>query len=172
MELLVSNVPPKSAHSQTDSVQREPLFPDDWEDDIDQIVNTMDVTRKIYAIRHLERLSERYQRQDEESRAFYLAKLRQCEERIEYIKQNILRYLQQEGLKHIQTPAGTAYQRVLTTKVWPDDDLLLAWVALHLPSAVLTASKPNRKMISDHIKTTGDRPEGYTERHETKVYLK
>src|SRR5271169_4535267 len=89
MELIARTLPDKIIPFVEEV--REDLFPEEE----GEIINTMDVTRKIYAIRQVEKLVEQYELQDQESRAFYDMKKLQCEKRIDYIKRNILGFLKQ-----------------------------------------------------------------------------
>ncbi len=150
---------------------REPLFPDDVPDE-QPTINTIDATQQIRVIRAIEKQIEQYDLQDKESRFFYAEKKRKCEEQIEYIKRSLLGFLQLHGMKNIQTPAGTAYQRTITTKTWPDDDILLTWAGIHLPYAIRNKQEPDKKLIGEHIKTTGEVPDGYSEKEEIHLYLK
>jgi hypothetical protein len=156
-------------------VARDPLFPDDgepWTDTPLFVQNTMDVTRMIQAIRGLERQVELHTLQDQESRAFYADRKRRCEERMGSIKASILGFLHQEGLKNIQTPAGTAYQRSLTQRQWPDDATLLAWATSSAPQAIRVKQEVDKRAAVEHIRATGEIPEGFVQYTETKLYLK
>src|ERR1041385_2174844 len=138
-------------------IERKELFPEEEGD----IVNTMDVTRKIYAIQLVEKLIDQYELQDQESRQFYAGKKAGCEKRIEFIKRNIQGFLELYKLKNVQTPYGTAYQREICTKHWPSDDILVAWALVYKPDAIRTKREPDKKLISEHINATGDAPDGY-----------
>jgi len=161
---------PQSSTSATVE-EHEPLFPDEFIDD-EPIVNTMDVTKKIYAIRFIEKRITQYQKQDQESRLFYLTKVEQCQQQIEFIKRNILAFIRQNNLKNIQTPAGTAYQRDITMKQWPSEDVLIAWATANVPEAVRVKQEPDKKLLLEYMKITGERPDGYREATETRLYLK
>jgi hypothetical protein len=149
------------------------LFPEeDFGREDEPLVDSMPVTQKIFAIRHLEKAIEQYDKQDRESRSFYAQKKQKCEEQIEFIKRMILNFLQAQCMKNIQTPAGTAYQKVVTTKQWPSDDALVAWVQAYLPEAIRTKKEPDKKAIIEHMKRTGETPDGYSEDEETRLYIK
>ncbi len=152
-------------------VTREPLFPDEMPDDR-PIINTMDATLKIRVIRAIEKQIEQLDLQDKESRFFYAEKKCKCEEQIDFMKRSLLAYLQLNGMKNIQTPAGTAYQRTVTARQWPEDDVLLAWAKSNMPEGIRRKEEPDKKLIGEHIRVTGDMPEGYTERKETRLMLK
>jgi hypothetical protein len=162
---------------QDQGTEREVLFPEEavdsvYQDESREIATTMDVTNKIYAIRLLEKQQAMFELQDQESRAFYSRKKAACDERMEYLKRQILNYLQSRNQKNIQTPAGTAYQRLLTTRHWPSDDLLLSWCLKCLPDAVKVSQDVDKRIISEHIKGRGEIPEGYLESHQVRLYLK
>ena len=154
--------------SGAEDIFREDLFPEEE----GEILNTMDVTRKLYAIRMIEKQIARYELQDQESRSFYADKQAKGEQRIDFIKQGLLAFLKQNDLQNVQTPAGTAYRRVVTTKHWPDEDVLLAWATAYLPAAVRTNREPDKKLIGEHIRTTGEIPDGYSLTVETRLYVK
>lgn len=151
----------------------EPLFDDNDQSDIAApAANTMDVTRMVYAIRSLERRMEQYALQERESREFYNRKKKQCEERVDMVKRSILGFLDQQSLKNLATPAGTAYTNATPLKEWPSDELLLAWARIHCPEAVRTKHEPDRRAISTHIAKTGEVPDGYCESTETRLYIR
>ncbi len=152
----------------TESPLREDLFPEEE----GEIVNTMDVTRKVWAIRRLEKMVEQYDQQDAESRQFYAERKSSAQARIDFVKASIQAFLRHHDLQRLATPNGTAYFRSITTKLWPADEVLLAWAQVHLPDAVRLRREPDKKAIGEHIKTTGNTPEGYDEREETRLYLR
>jgi hypothetical protein len=154
---------------------RDPLFEDDGEAGTAtpfSIQTTMDVTRMIQAIRGLEKQVEFLTLQDQESRAFYADRKRRCEERIGGIKAAILGFLRQEGLKTMNTPAGSVYQRSLTQRQWPDDATLLAWATSSAPQAIRVKQEVDKRAAAEHIRGTGDIPDGYREWTDTRLYLK
>ena len=151
-----------------DPPQREELFPEEE----GEIVNTMDVTRKVYVIRKLEGLVALYQKQDEESRQFYADRKATAQARIDFVKVSIHAWLRNNDLQRLQTPNGTAYFRSITLKQWPADEVLVAWAQAHLPEAIRLRREPDKKAIGEHIRTTGDTPEGYDEHEETRLYLR
>lgn len=157
-------------HTDTDAVAEEfdELFPDD---DV-KIQTSMDATQRISTIRLLEQQIEQLTRQDQESRNFYADRKAKVEARIEDIKRNILGYLQFNNLKNIQTPVGTAYQKVVTIKHWPEDEVLLAWGLAHNPATIRVKREPDKRLISDHIRSTGEIPETYSESQETRLYIR
>lgn len=144
------------------------LFPEEN----NEPTNSMIVSRQIHTIRRLEQQIERYDQQQRESKSFYEERAGKCEERIAFLKQSIKAFLDQNGLKNVQTPNGTAYQKVVTVKQWPEDEVLLAWVDLHLPAAIRVKREPDKKVIGEHITKTGDTPETYREERETRIYLR
>jgi hypothetical protein len=151
-----------------ESPQREELFPEEE----GETLNTMDVTRKIHAVRRIEMLIAQYQKQDTESRQFYADRKAAAQARIDFVKGNIRAFLHLHDLQRLQTPNGTAYFRSITLKQWPADEVLLAWAQAHLPEAIRLRREPDKKAIGEHIKTTGDTPEGYYESEETRLYLR
>jgi len=146
---------------------REELFPDEE----CEIVNTMDVTRKLWVIAQIEKQIAQYELQDRESRAYYADREAKCEQRIEFMKRNILGFLQFNNLTNLQTPNGTAYQKAVTTKHWPSDDILIAWALAYKPEAIRIKREPDKKAIAEHIHATGETPDGYSEVQETRLYL-
>jgi hypothetical protein len=146
----------------------EDLFPDDDA----RIQNTMDATIRINTIRQLEGQIQQLEKQDEESRIFYTAKKAKCTQRIETIKRSILGYLQFAGLKNIQTPSGTAYQKAVTVKAWPTDEILLSWALSSNSALIRIKREPDKRLMADHIKATGECPPGYTESQETRLYIR
>lgn len=54
----------------------------------------------------------------------------------------------------IRKPGGIDYQR--------DDEALLTWCAVHLPEAVKVTRKAGWADVKDHIKKTGEIPDGVT----------
>jgi hypothetical protein len=154
--------------TQTNLEQDTELFPEESS----EIINTMNVTLKIYIIRKLEKEIELFNKQLEESKYFYTDRIIKCVERIDLIKQAIHGYLRFNNLKNIKTPNGTAYQKDITLKQWPADDILLAWADAYIPEAVRIKKEPDKKLIGEHIKSTGETPDGYTETQETRLYIK
>ena len=151
-----------------DSPLREDLFPEEE----GEIVNTMDVTRKVWAIRRLEKLLAQYDQQDAESRQFYAERKASAQTRIDFVKASIQAFLRHHDLQRLATPNGTAYFRSTTLKQWPADEVLLAWAQAHLPEAIRLRREADKKAIGEHIKTTGDTPDGYSEREESRLYLR
>lgn len=133
---------------------------------------TMDATRLIYLIKQLEKRKDFFELQDRESRYFYAEKKRKCEERIAFLKQTLLTYLQQNGLKNLSTPEGTAYQKTITVRTYPADDVLIRWALANVPNAVRVKHEPDKRAIVEYIRCTGEVPEGYSEAEETRVYIK
>jgi hypothetical protein len=154
--------------TQTNPETETELFPDETS----EIINTMNVTLKIYIIRKLEKEIELFNKQLEESKYFYTDRIVKCVERIDLIKQAIHGYLRFNNLKNIKTPNGTAYQKDVTLKQWPGDDILLAWADAYKPEAVRIKREPDKKLIGEYIKATGETPDGYTESTETRLYIK
>jgi hypothetical protein len=152
----------------TEDVEREELFPEEAE----EIVDTMHVTRKIWVIRQIEKLITQYEKQDAESRQFYADRKAAAQSRIDFVKTSIQAFLRHHDLQRLQTPNGTAYFRSITTKQWPADDVLIAWAQAHLPEAIRLRREPDKKVIGEHIKTTGEMPVGYSESTETRLYLR
>lgn len=148
--------------------EREELFPEEEGDTL----NSMDATRKIYAIRRLEQLIAQYEKQDAESRQFYSDRKASAQARIDFVKGSIQAFLRHHDLQRLATPNGTAYFRSITTKQWPADDALIAWAQAHLPEAIRLRREPDKKAIGEHIKTTGETPEGYCESEETRLSLR
>lgn len=146
-----------------------PLFPDDEEG---EFINTMDMTRCIYAIRQIEKRIAQLKLQLGEAEEYYRRKVAQHQERIDFLKRNILGFLQQNDMRNIQTPCGTAYQKDVTTKLWPSEEDLLAWVRAHIPDAIRTKLEPDKRLIGEHIKSSGDVPDGYSEVTDTRLYIK
>jgi hypothetical protein len=154
---------------------RDPLFGDDGEAEATtplSVQTTMDVMRMVQAIRELEKRIELFTLQEQESRAFYGDKKRRCEEQAGRVKAAILGFLKERGLKNIQTPAGTAYQRTLTQRQWPEDATLLAWAATSVPRAIRVKQELDKRIAADHIHTTGEIPQGYREWEEVRLYLR
>jgi hypothetical protein len=113
-----------------------------------------------------------YQKQDEESRQFYADRKATAQARIDFVKVSIHAWLRNNDLQRLQTPNGTAYFRSITLKQWPADEVLVAWAQAHLPEAIRLRREPDKKAIGEHIRTTGDTPEGYDEHEETRLYLR
>lgn len=160
--------------NQTSVITTQPTFDDDgfFPDEEREIANTMDVTLKAYAIRQIEKQIDYLEIQDQESRSYYANKKAKCNQRVEFIQSQILNFLRTNGLKNIHTPHGTAYQRTVTAKKWPSDEGLIGWAKLHLPSAIRIKLEPDKKILSDHIKSTGEFPVGYSETQEVKLGIK
>ena len=152
-----------------DFTSEEPeLFPDETI----EIANTFHVTQKIGIIRRLESDIQFHQRQLDESILFYKEKMERLELRIGQVKLAIQGWLNFSNLQNIKTPVGTAYQKQISFKHWPSDDELLAWVLINTPNAIRLKREPDKKLISEHIKSTGEAPDGYTESSETRLYIK
>ena len=160
------------------SVALEPLFPNDLEnedilpEESTQIIDTMDVTLKVSAINRIGKEIEMYQRQLDDAKFFYEDRIKRCEQRQYQLKQMILGFLGMNKLKNIRTPLGTAFMKELTTRLWPPDDALVAWATEHLPSAIRVKKEPDKRLLSDHIKSSGEIPDGYSESKETRLYIK
>jgi len=146
-----------------------PLFSDDDSDE--PLVDTMDATQKIALIRRLEGTLERIERQDRESRQFYAMLMARTEERIANVKALLLVFLQHEGISNLKTPLGTAQQRNLTVRNWPEAGQLVSWAQKHCPAGVRTKYEPDKRAITEHIQRTGETPEGYTETPEVRLYV-
>ena len=147
---------------------REDLFPDEE----GEIVNTMDVTRKVWAIRQIEKLIVQYEKQDAESRQFYSDRKAAAQARIDFVKASIHAWLRNHDLQRLATPNGTAYFRTCKLKYWPNDEALLGWAEAHLPEAIRVRREPDKQAITAHAKATGEVPDGYTEREESRLYLR
>ena len=147
---------------------RADLFPEDN----GEPANTMDVSRQIYAIRKLDDQIEFYTLQEREARLFYEQRRDRCQERIDMLKHSILAFLEQNNLRNVQTPCGTAFKRKVTVRSWPSDDQLLAWAEANLPTAIRIKRESDRRMILEHMCNTGAVPEGYSEKPETRLGLR
>ena len=148
--------------------EHEPLFTDDEP----EVRNTMDVTRLIALIRGIEKRINYLKLQDTESRAFYADKISRCQEQMDMFKQSILAYLQHEGRHKIQTPAGTAFQKTYTKRTWPSDEVLVEWASACKPEAIRIIREPDKKLLAQHIKSTGEVPDGYSEEERVIVCIK
>ncbi len=149
-------------------VEHADLFPEENQERL----NSMDIARQIATIKKLEEQIQQYELQEKEAKSFYAQRRAKCDDRIGFLKGSIKAFLDQQGLKNIQTPNGTAYQKVVTVKQWPDDEALLAWADVHLPTAIRVKREPDKRAIGEHIAKTGDVPEMYREEHETRVYIR
>lgn len=131
-----------------------------------------DVTNMIEAIGHLEDQLGLYDTQSAEAVSFYKSKCNTAELRIEQLKSYIKGFLLQKCLKNIQTPLGTAYIRRINVKHWGDLDDLLRWTQVNAPEAVRVKYEPDKKLLTEHFKKTGEVPDQYSELLEDRVYIK
>ena len=148
------------------------LFGDDTEKFEQPPQNTIDVTWRIATIRQLEKQIKLLELQASEAKQFFASRVDRCEDRIGFLKQAIQGFLNHSNLKNLQTPQGTAYQRTITVKSWPEDAALLAWIDAVKLNAVRNKREPDKQAISAHIASTGEIPPGYSETQETRIYIK
>lgn len=134
--------------------------------------NFMDVTNMIEAVTHLEAQIELYKAQSDEAVQFFNAKMNTAQLRIDQLKQYLKGFLDQKALKNIQTPRGTVYIRRVNVKHWGDPEALLAWTQANAPQAVRAKYEPDKKLLADHFKSTGEVPEQYSEEPEYRLYIK
>lgn len=70
---------------------------------------------------------------------------------------------QHDKRQSVSLPAGSIGFRVEPTKLCvTDEPALLAWCRQHLPSAIRTVESPMKTPLNDHLKTTGECPDGTT----------
>lgn len=131
-----------------------------------------DATNMIEAVGHLEAQLEIYRVQLTEAQQFFEMKSETLLKRIEQIKSSLHGFLDIKGLRNIQTPRGTAYLRKIRVKQWPDDDALVSWALEHSPKSVKVRYTPDRKLLSEHIKATGEIPDTYSETEEERLYIR
>jgi hypothetical protein len=106
-------------------------------------------------------------------RRWYEKRQNQCEERITFNIQQITAYMDATGQTKVPTPEGTAYFKMVTRKEWPEDTVLVAFAQqAEIPGAVKTKHSPDKRVIYDYIKGTGDVPEGFVEREERVLQLR
>lgn len=154
---------------------RDPLFDDEEGVALPlpvNISNTAAVTQMIYAIRKAEAVYERLELQDRESRAFYADQKRVCQSRVDAMKRAILGFLQSQGERNIKTPAGTAFQKTLAQHEWPADKLLLEWAEAAAPRVIRTKKEVDKRLLLQHIHSTGEVPEGFREWTDTRLEIR
>ncbi|MFZ4622376.1 MAG: hypothetical protein ACOYNS_17570 [Bacteroidota bacterium] len=134
--------------------------------------NFQDVTNMIEAVCHLEDQIEMYDTQSVEAVSFFKSKSNTAQLRIDQLKSYIKSFLDQKVLKNIQTVRGTAYIRKMNVKSWGDTDALLAWTQANAPQAVRVKYEPDKKLLSEHMKKTGECPDQYSEQPEDRLYIK
>ncbi len=68
---------------------------------------------------------------------------------------------QHDKRQSVSLPAGSIGFRVEPTKLCvTDEPALLAWCRQHLPSAIRTVESPMKAPLNDHLKATGECPDG------------
>lgn len=148
------------------------LFGEDLARDDMPVVSTVDASRKVAAIRTLEKQIGMLELQAAEAKHFFEQRVQKCQERIDHLKFLLQGYLNHMDLKNLATPYGTIYQRTVKVKNWPEPTPLLSWAESHFPEGIRIKKEPDKKAIYEHIAATGDAPEGFTESSETRLYIK
>lgn len=118
-------------------------------------IDTMQVTKKLYAIRRLRKEAEQFEQQRKESVEFYNGKIARIEKQIMFLEENIWRYLSFVNEDKIVTPAGTAFVTSREKWNWTDDaDAILAWAQANAPQTVKTRTdkSPDLSELKKHIK--------------------
>ena len=98
----------------------------------------------------LYRLKAWKQKQDEKEQAS-----------IDYFE-NILKPWAQEQGKSVSLPSGRVRFRKMQDKFIYDDQAVMAWAKEHLPEAIRVKEELEKKAIKDHVKATGELPDGLT----------
>lgn len=125
------------------------------EDLIKNPVDTMDVTKKLYGIRAVERKIEQLDKARRESILFYTDKIKKLMTQEEWLKGNIHGFLNANGLDNISTPAGSAHISKREKWEWSEDDeKVLAWCKANAPDCIETSECVSYTKLRKHIKDT------------------
>lgn len=118
-------------------------------------INTMDVTKKIFAIRRLRKETEKFEQQRKEALEFYNRKIDGIEKQIAFLEENVWKYLAFVNEDKIVTPAGTAFVTNREKWNWTDDaDAILNWAKANAPQTVITSTdeRPDLAALKKYIK--------------------
>jgi hypothetical protein len=105
-------------------------------------------------------------------RSWYEKRISNLDTRLELNKDALAQYLDDRSITKLPTPEGTAYFRTTTARVWPENALLVAWAKENLPEAIRTKEEPDKRLIADHVKRTGECPPDYQEVESRKLHFK
>lgn len=162
-------------HETVAEEEREELFPDLPGDETTPS-DVFEATRLVKSIRELD---ERKSRVEEERRLqlqryseWYDNRLQKLAEHIERRKASLEAYLNWNSLQRLPTPEGTAYFRTTTKLQWPVADKLVQWAERNLPAALRVKKDVDKRIVGEHIKKTGELPEGYSEEQITGLYIR
>ena len=78
---------------------------------------------------------------------------------IEYFETVLKPWAQEQG-KSVSLPSGKVRFRKMQDKFIYDDQMVIAWAKQHLPEAIRVKEELEKKAIKDHVKATGELPDG------------
>lgn len=115
---------------------------------------SMDVTRKIFAIRRIQKDIDQYAQNSLESQQFYQKKIDNLEKQIAYLEGDVWAYLNREGLDNIATPGGTASVVHRDKWTWANDTQVLSYAKENVPHLVtqVTEDKVNKNELKKYFK--------------------
>ena len=137
-----------------------PLTDDDIYD-VTECVDSYDVTRKLYAIRAMNKKIQAYQQQAKEAMAFFERKVEGLEKQIEFLTGNVDRWMVMNDKTSLSTPAGTVGYINREKWVWNlEDEKLEEWVKTNHPDLVKVVSteKVNLSDVKKKLKESGNIP--------------
>lgn len=146
-----------------DAEVREPLFPDEFEEEVPQ--TDWGVALRLRRIKMMQDQIESIKRQQAAAELWYANRLAKIEERIYREEGELKNYLAYVEKSSVATPEGTVVLTNRTKIAWPEDDVLLAWAQEQPNPSHLIRTKltPDKATMKTYIKNSGKKPEGYAE---------
>jgi phage host-nuclease inhibitor protein Gam len=122
--------------------------------------DSMDVTKKLYAIRALKREVNKFKDQSDKSFEFYSNRIERINKQIEFLEKNVEEYLLRENLKNIVTPAGTAMIVNREKWEWKNPSEILEWCRVHAPELIkiVQEEKVDKAELKKKIKENQEVP--------------
>tara|TARA_Y100000310_G_scaffold233247_1_gene236117 strand:+ start:800 stop:1366 length:567 start_codon:yes stop_codon:yes gene_type:complete len=122
--------------------------------------------RILWVINKLEHELALIEQDAQASAEFYIMKKDKKERQINYLGDKLHTFISGQGVKTIKVPNGNIRLTTRKKDIYPDDDILMAWcIDNDIPLRI--KSQPDKKMIKEYIKDTGNAPDDYTVEEQT-----
>jgi hypothetical protein len=134
-------------------------------EDTPVIGNMNDVAQQIRQVRQNENDIAQFKQQADEAAEFYATRILALDQRNDFLKENVGRWLKLNGLNSLATHAGTIGFTKRTKVTLPADDVLLAFIneqdEQFRVALKKTTESPIKDALKKYIESTGKEPEGY-----------
>jgi hypothetical protein len=150
-------------------VPEEPSTDDDDDTTVPAVApligNTSDVAYQIRQINQCLEDAAAFKNQASEAMEFYQRRVKALEERADFLKENVGRWLKMNGMQKLATHSGTIFFSKRTKVTLPEDEVLLTWAIDEDPVNEMGLYKTvvNKTDVKNYIKSSGHTPEGYME---------